>query len=67
MAKIPKVDPELCIGCGTCVVIAPKSFKLDKEGKAEVIVPLGDDEATLEDAANSCAVSAITFVEEDEV
>lgn len=54
-----KVDEEKCIGCGTCVVIAPKSFKLTDDGKAEVIEPPGDDEATIKEAVDSCPVDAI--------
>lgn len=53
------VDKAKCIGCGTCVAIAPKSFKLTDEGKAEVIVPAGDEEAKVKEAADSCPVQAI--------
>lgn len=53
------VDKNLCIGCGACVVIAPKTFKLDNEGKVEVIEPVGDNEATIQDAIDSCPVAAI--------
>lgn len=34
------VDPERCIGCGACVVQAPKVFRLDIRGKAEVLAPV---------------------------
>lgn len=64
MSKLPVVDPETCIGCGTCVVIADKTFKLNKAGKAEVIVPPGDDEKTIQEGIDSCAVTAITWKEE---
>lgn len=57
-AKIT-IDKNLCIGCGVCVTIAPKTFKLDNEGKAEVIEPVGDNEATIQDAIDSCPVCAI--------
>lgn len=54
-----KVDKDKCIGCGTCVVIAPKSFKLGDDGKAEVIEPPGDEEEKIKEAVDSCPTSAI--------
>jgi ferredoxin len=54
-----KVDKTKCIGCGTCVVIAPKSFKLGDDGKAEAIEPAGDEEEKIKEAAESCPVGAI--------
>ena len=53
------IDKNLCIGCGTCVSIAPGSFKLEDDGKAEVIEPIGDDQAKIQEAIDSCPVSAI--------
>jgi len=64
MSKIPVIDEEMCIGCGTCVVIAAKTFKLNKAGKAEVIVPPGDDEKTIQEGMDSCAVTAIVWKEQ---
>jgi NTE family protein len=34
------VDEKRCVGCGTCVVQAPKVFRLDARGKAEVTTPV---------------------------
>lgn len=53
------VDPKLCIGCGTCVAIAGKSFKMNDQGKAEAINPPGDDEKTVKEAVESCPTAAI--------
>jgi len=53
------VDKNLCLGCGTCVVIAPKTFRLGAEGKAEVIEPASDKEETIKEAIDSCPVNAI--------
>ena len=53
------IDKNLCIGCGTCISIAPKSFKLTNDGKAEVIEPPQDKETTINEAIDSCPVSAI--------
>ena len=64
MAKKAVVDKSLCIGCGTCVSIASKSFKIGADSKAEAIIPPGDSEETLQTAANSCPASAIILEEE---
>lgn len=60
------VDKNLCLGCGACVAVAPKTFKLGDDGKAEVIDlpagkagPVGDDEKTIKEAIDSCPVNAI--------
>lgn len=57
----PKVDKEKCLGCGACISIAPKSFKIGDDGKSEAIIPAGDDEATVKQAADACPVQAITL------
>jgi len=61
MAKLPQVDKETCIGCGTCTVLAPKTFKLGKDGKAEVINPPRDEEEKIKEAVDSCPVQAISL------
>jgi len=53
------VNKDKCIGCGTCIALASASFKFDDDGKAEEIIPAGDDEQTVRDAANACPVQAI--------
>ena len=58
-----KVNKDKCIGCGTCVMIAPKSFKLGDDGKAEAIEPTGDDEEKIKEAIDSCPVDAIEYAE----
>ena len=55
-----KVDKNKCIGCGACVALAGKSFRLNKDNKAEPIEPAGDDEKTIQEAIKSCPVEAIT-------
>lgn len=59
------IDKQKCIGCGTCVAIAPKSFKLTDDSKAEPIEPPtgGDSQDKIKDAAESCPVTAITITE----
>lgn len=61
--KNTKVDPGKCIGCGSCVAVAAKSFKMGDDGKSQPINPLGDDEATVQSAIDSCPVDAISWQE----
>jgi len=58
-----KVDKDKCIGCGLCVSLAPKSFKLGEDGKSQAIESVGDDLETIKNAAESCPVSAIEIAE----
>lgn len=54
------VDQKKCIGCMLCNSLAPKSFKMGKNGKSEPINPPGDKEKDIQNAINSCPVSAIS-------
>lgn len=73
------VDPDLCIGAASCVTIAPETFQLNVENKAEVLDhgrEIGEPtyertiEATEEEkdtiilAAQSCPTLAITIFDE---
>jgi ferredoxin len=60
MSKKLKVDEDKCIGCGTCVAVAPKSFKLNDDGKSIPIDPPGDEESAVQEAIESCPVDAIS-------
>ncbi|MFA6536939.1 MAG: ferredoxin [Patescibacteria group bacterium] len=58
----PKVDQEKCLGCGTCVAICAEVFRMNANGKAEVIE--GDHsalEAQINQAKDACPVGAITL------
>lgn len=61
MAKV-EVNKDLCIGCGSCVAIAPDTFEFGDDGLAEA----KNEEITedVKDAAESCPTDAIE-VEED--
>lgn len=76
-----KVDRDLCIGAGSCVAVAPKTFELDNEGKAVILKKDGtknetsnfsayeeidDTEENILNAAKSCPVNAIIIVEVDD-
>lgn len=56
-----KVDQEKCVGCGRCTEICPDIFRLNQEGKAEVISQ--DNVECSKNAADQCPMEAI-FVEE---
>ncbi len=55
-----KIDQEKCIGCGTCAVIAGKTFLLNDFGKAEICGENGDDEETIKSAVDACPTQAIS-------
>lgn len=61
MARQPVVDKEKCIGCGTCVALAAKSFKMDESGKSIALNPVGDEEAVIQSAIDACPVKAINW------
>ncbi|MEX0617157.1 MAG: ferredoxin [Candidatus Woykebacteria bacterium] len=70
-----RIDRDLCIGAGTCVVLAPDTFDLDDELKAVIRSPElvegkpgfkgKDSGADIIAAARSCPVLAI-FLEDKE-
>jgi ferredoxin len=62
---IVKVDRQLCVGIGNCVVVAPGVFKLDEKKKAVAAGTSSVDEQILWDAAESCPENAI-ILEDDE-
>lgn len=76
-----KVDPDLCIGAASCVTIAPETFQLNAENKAEVldhgsvignptyerwIEVTEDEKENMILAAQSCPTLAIFIFDEEE-
>lgn len=61
---IIKIDQSACISCGTCEALAPKTFELDKNLKSQVKAngPY-DKKDEVVNAAQSCAVDAITIID----
>ena len=51
-----KVIKSKCAGCGTCAALCPECFKMDDDGKAEVIK---QDCDCVQDAKNNCPTEAI--------
>ena len=61
-----KVDRDLCMGSGMCIVYAPGTFAHDEETKAIVVDPEGDPIDAIRNAVQACPTSAITLVTENE-
>lgn len=60
------VNPDLCIGCGLCVSIAPEVFQLNADGISEVYSETPDDKRDeVYEAVDSCPVKAISIIDED--
>jgi ferredoxin len=56
------VDKEKCIGCGACVALCPKAFKM-VENKAVAVKAAVPKISCENDAAASCPAQAITITE----
>jgi len=55
-----RIDRDGCISCELCTEICPAVFRMADDGKAEVYgAPAAEDEAAVEEAAESCPVSVI--------
>jgi NTE family protein len=59
------VDEERCVGCGACVVHAPKVFRLDARGKAEVLTPVQTWSAVEGAYVFNCPTDAISVRPEE--
>lgn len=62
------VDPDKCIGCNTCPLVAPDYFELDTtDYKAKVIKQPADyNDPIVNQAVTSCPVGAISIVTEND-
>lgn len=57
----PKVNQEVCIGCGTCEALCPEMFKVEN-GKSQVISESCEAASCdCNEAVTSCPVSAISM------
>ena len=56
------LNEDCCVGCGTCVELCPKIFKMDDEGeKAGFFLPEGGDEERIDDAIAGCPSESIAW------
>ena len=53
------VDPELCMGSGTCMAVAPTLFEMGDDGTARRLQPLVERNATADEAVSRCPTGAI--------
>jgi ferredoxin len=62
MSTVVTVDPELCIGTGDCVRLAPGAFRIDETRGVSTPLPgaAATDPDLLEEAAFNCPTRAIT-------
>lgn len=60
-----KVIRKKCIGAASCVAIAPKTYKMDKEDIAVVISQDGDSDEDKLLGAQSCPTAAIIVEDEN--
>ncbi|MHA1490347.1 MAG: 4Fe-4S dicluster domain-containing protein [Promethearchaeota archaeon] len=58
----PTVDPEMCIGCGLCVLgCGRKVFKFDFEEKKSIVIATLKCKVGCITCANTCPAFAISF------
>jgi len=56
------VDQDLCIGCGTCISVAPAYFEFNDEGKSKVKKEYDpDDDGLIQEAIGDCPSDAISL------
>lgn len=60
------VKDDICIGCGACVAIDSSHFDFDDQGLSSVISEENIETDEVKNAINSCPVSAIKIVDEEE-
>jgi ferredoxin len=61
-----RVDREVCMGSGMCIMYAPNSFTHDDQTKAVVIDPAGDPVERIRVAVEACPTGALTIIDEEE-
>ena len=64
MNRSIQVDTATCVGSGWCVNLAGGVFQLGPDGKSTVVNPDGESPEAVEEAVDSCPVSAISVDDE---
>jgi len=60
-----QIDKAKCIGCGTCVALAPDYFRLDEKTGKAVAQKEVEQKSQVEQAIVSCPVQAISLEESE--
>ena len=60
-----EIDRNACRGAGVCVRLAPSSFALDSEQRSRVLDGAGDNDETLQAAADRCPYFAIRLIQRE--
>lgn len=60
-----KIDHTACQGEKACIRRAPRTFSLDRKGKAKASHPPGDSDAAIREAAGACPHFAIALRDEE--
>ncbi|EPR37491.1 4Fe-4S ferredoxin iron-sulfur binding domain-containing protein [Desulfovibrio sp. X2] len=64
MGKMVIIDEETCIGCESCVEIAPSTFSFNEStSKAYVTDPDASSEEDVQEAIDTCPVQCISWEE----
>lgn len=53
------VDPEVCLGSGTCIAFAPQLFEMGDAGAAHPLASIVEHNEQLDTAAARCPTGAI--------
>lgn len=60
------VDQYLCIGCGACVALCPRVFRMGEDGKSGVCQAVTEETLSqVQEAIDSCPVTAISWLEHE--
>jgi ferredoxin len=59
------VDQEICIGCTLCTTLAPRTFSMEENFKAQANLEHEDSVEAIDSAIASCPVQCISWVEAD--
>ena len=60
-----KIDRELCLGSGMCMVYAPSTFAHDGQTKAVVTDPNGDPIDAIRNAVQACPTNALQLADDE--
>lgn len=60
---VPKVNQDLCIGCGTCISLCAEVFELQDDNKSHVLpgVNYAQYEDCIKESVDVCPVQAISI------